>query len=197
MTNCADLGTEPEILDERLHKTFLRGRNWGSIILLEDAEDLVCPRNKHELKRSGLVSIFLRHLEYSEGVHFITTSNDCRIDPALYSRTTLCFGLPRLSFEDQQSIWLTFIDRIDKKYLGGSTKELVSYIRNDLKELNHGHHIAMNGRQIRNCVDGALALARAERVTFQPKHIQRMLVLGKEFQTYLEQDAEAASGGRR
>ena len=185
MANCADLGTEPDVFEQRLHNTLLRGANWKSMILFEDADAIVYSRDMYQLRRSAIVSIFLRHIEYSEGIHFITTSNDCNIDPAIRSRAHLALGLPRLTFDAQEWIWLNFIGRISTELLANKA-ELDSFIKHDLRNLHQRDHGAMNGRQIRNCVDAALALARVEGgATLRPGHIKRILDLGKEFRSFL------------
>lgn len=199
VTDCADLGTEPDVLEQRLYETFLRGVNWGSIILLDDADALVLQRSQQDRKRSAVVSILLRHLEYSDGIHFITTSSLYPVDRALLSRIHIPVGFNDFQFPEQQSIWLMFIERIDGLHDDTTKAELASFITNNLELLDGGAYMAMNGRQIRNCIDASLALARSEGESIlEPRHIRRMLRLGWEFREFLKQHdtIRAQSTGR-
>lgn len=187
-TDCADLGTEPDVLEQRLHETFLRGTNWGSIVLLDDVDPLIWKRSYIDPKQSALVSVLLRHLEYSEGIHFIATSFCRDFDESLMSRIHLPLGLRDLTFHAQQEVWLKFIGSIDGLQEDSSKAELTSFINTRLESLDDGAHTSMNGRQIRNCVDASLALARNEgESTLKPIHISRVLHLGNEFKAYLKQ----------
>lgn len=190
MTSCADLGTEPDIAEQRLHEALLRGVNWGAIVLLDDADLFIHRRDVHDMKRNALVTIFLHHLEYSEGIHFITSNKTCVFDLALMSRTHLIVQLPDFSFEAQQWIWRQFIVGIDVQH-SVDRAELESFINNDLKSLDNGSHAKMNGRQIRNCLDASLALARTRQSALKLSDVKRMLTLGKEYMEILEQSPNA------
>jgi hypothetical protein len=47
---------------------------WGAILLLDEADVFLEKRNMHDIHRNALVSIFLRQLEYFQGILFLTTN---------------------------------------------------------------------------------------------------------------------------
>jgi len=51
-----------------------RNNRWDAVLLLDEADVFLEARSAHDLERYKLVSIFLRLLEYYEGILFLTTS---------------------------------------------------------------------------------------------------------------------------
>ena len=47
---------------------------WEAVLLLDEADVFLEARSTHDLERNKLVSIFLRVLEYYEGILFLTTN---------------------------------------------------------------------------------------------------------------------------
>lgn len=185
MVSCADLGTEPDVVDQRLYETLLRGRNWGAIILLDDADEFVHQRDTHNMKRSALVTIFLHQLEYSEGIHFVTTNKLCKFDSALESRTHLMFEIHDFTPEARKFVWTKFVKDIGVQFIADET-EILSLVKPDASSFDH-----MNGRQIRNCLDAALALARINGSTLNIGHIETVLEFGEEFRRCTHESAHA------
>jgi SpoVK/Ycf46/Vps4 family AAA+-type ATPase len=192
MVTCGDMGTDPDTLEWRLQETFLRAANWKAILLLDEADVFIAKRDSYDLKRNALVSIFLRHLEYSEGLLFMTTNRREELDPALESRIHMALELPVFDIEAQKFVWLSLIESLED--LRDEEKlELRSFIKKDLQELDGGAYLRMNGRQIRNCMSAALALAQGVHKSsgsggrLKSRHIEDMLRLGKEFRDYLNE----------
>lgn len=44
---------------------------WKAILLLDEADIFLQERDVHDVKRNALVSIFLRELEYFDGILFV------------------------------------------------------------------------------------------------------------------------------
>ena len=80
-----DIGTEPQTVEKELNKFFRLGEQWGTILLLDEADVYLESRNNRDLKRNSLVSgnldfghecrlrliktiVFLRALEYYQGL---------------------------------------------------------------------------------------------------------------------------------
>lgn len=70
--SCGDLGTEPEQLEARLKEVFEYAVAWKAILLLDEADIFLQERNLNDLKRNALVTIFLRELEYFDGILFVS-----------------------------------------------------------------------------------------------------------------------------
>ena len=61
-----------------------------SILLLDEADVFLERRSPENLTRNGLVSVFLRKLEYYEGIVFLTTNRVSHFDEAILSELILC-----------------------------------------------------------------------------------------------------------
>jgi hypothetical protein len=62
---CAgDLGNDAEHLKHRLSEITSLAHKWKAVILLDEADMYLEQRSFQNIRRNGLVSIFLRHLEY-------------------------------------------------------------------------------------------------------------------------------------
>ena len=64
MASAGELGTDSRFLCHA----------WGAILLLDEADVFLEKRNMHDIHRNALVSIFLRQLEYFQGILFLTTN---------------------------------------------------------------------------------------------------------------------------
>ncbi|KAF2817426.1 P-loop containing nucleoside triphosphate hydrolase protein [Mytilinidion resinicola] len=83
---------------------------WNAILLLIDEADVFLEQqSNHDLKRNDLVSVFLRLLEYYEGIMFLTSNRMKAFDTAFKSRIHLAINYPRLSGPSQRELWLTFL----------------------------------------------------------------------------------------
>ena len=69
--SCGDLGTEPEQLEVKLKEVFEYAVTWKAILLLNEADIFLQERDVHDVKRNALVSMFLRELEYFDGILFV------------------------------------------------------------------------------------------------------------------------------
>ncbi|KAK6077366.1 ATPase [Seiridium cupressi] len=181
---CGDLGVNPGVLDQKLQETFTRAKNWNSMVLLDDADIYVYERDVYNLERNALLPIFLRHLEYSDCLTFISVSRIGTVDPAVVTRIHVGVPFPNFDFGTQQKIWHRVIERLPHDYV--ERDEMQDFITHQLGELDSGRYREMNGRQIRNCIDVALILARNEGSSkMQHRHVERVLELGKDFKDHV------------
>ena len=179
MVTCGDLGTQPDVIEIRLKKIFEDAFNWNAILLLDEADVFLQERDIHDLKRNALVSIFLRHLEYFEGILFLTTNRPGALDEAFQSRIHITLGLPDLNVDSQIKVWKIFIRKLNiPKDQENAIKKLVT---DDIKK--HGN---LNGRQIRNTIQAALALAFQSGTPINKEHIAEVLEIGRDFTNYME-----------
>lgn len=74
MVSAGELGTDSRYLETELQKILDICHAWGAILLLDEADVFLEKRNLHEISRNALVSIFLRQLEYFQGILFLTTN---------------------------------------------------------------------------------------------------------------------------
>ncbi|RYP76363.1 hypothetical protein DL771_001802 [Monosporascus sp. 5C6A] len=181
---CGELGYDSDALEERLQQALLRATNWKAILLLEEADVFVQFRD-FDLRRYAVVSSFLRHLDYSQAVVFMTTNRVTKFDPALLSRIHINLWFPDFDFKAQQEVWKDVINRLED--LNREDRENLTYFINyELEKLDERVYTHMNGRQIRNCISAAAALARGpgKNGSLKPIDVKNMLKLGKEFSDY-------------
>lgn len=108
-----DLGLDPRSVETKLQDVMSMCSRWGAILLLDEADIFLEERSLHELERNKLVSIFLRVLEYYEGIMFLTTNRVQTFDAAFQSRIHISLEYPELDKPARKAIWRNFLDRHD------------------------------------------------------------------------------------
>jgi hypothetical protein len=83
---CGDLGLTPSEVESSLKNVFRLAHLWDCVLLLDEADVFLSQRSKQDMKRNALVSVFLRVLEYYNGLLFLTTNRVGTIDEAFKSR---------------------------------------------------------------------------------------------------------------
>lgn len=83
---CGDLGTTVETVEKRLEEIFSKAQKWDCVLLLDEADVFLAERTKTDIERNALVSLFLRTLEYYDGLLFLTTNRVGTLDEAFRSR---------------------------------------------------------------------------------------------------------------
>ena len=86
---CGDIGTKPEDVEKYLESALHLGKPWGCVVLLEEADVFLEQRTLTDLDRNALVSVFLRVLEYYEGILILTSNRVGTFDEAFKSRIQL------------------------------------------------------------------------------------------------------------
>ncbi|KAI8932326.1 hypothetical protein NX059_010520 [Plenodomus lindquistii] len=86
---CGDIGTKPEDVEKYLESVLNLSKIWGCVVLLDEAEVFLEKRKITDLERNALVSVFLRVLEYYEGILILTSNRVGTFDEAFKSRIQL------------------------------------------------------------------------------------------------------------
>lgn len=86
MVSAGELGTDPRVLERNLTDILDIAHAWGAVLLLDEADVFLEKRSIHDIHRNALVSIFLRLLEYFQGILFLTTNRVETFDDAFQSR---------------------------------------------------------------------------------------------------------------
>lgn len=103
------MGTCDHGLDARLSATFDLADRWNAILLLDEADIFLEKRSPQSLERNGLVSVFLRNLEYFRGILALTTNRVETFDDAIQSRINLPLKFKDLDELAKRAIWTTFL----------------------------------------------------------------------------------------
>jgi hypothetical protein len=111
---------------------------------------------------------------------FLTTNRIGSIDEAVRSCVHVTLGLPILDQDSRREVWKIFIKDLNGRHKD-SRKDLLRYVNEKLSKS------ALNGRQIRNCVRTAIALADKEGEAISTRHLDEVVKLGEEFAEYMKQ----------
>ncbi|KAL8879103.1 MAG: hypothetical protein Q9198_003221 [Flavoplaca austrocitrina] len=178
---CGEIGTHSSMLEERLGEIFEDAVTWGAILVLDEADIFLQERDYESLERNALVSIFLRTLEYFNGIMFLTTNRVGTFDQAFQSRIHITLGLPILDQPRRTEVWTIFLQELAKSQnlspgqLAGLQSQAASTWSRQ----------AINGRQIRNSVRTALLVAEKKKEVVSEKHFETVLRIGREFESYM------------
>ncbi|KAG6354754.1 hypothetical protein INS49_003835 [Diaporthe citri] len=193
---CGDIGESAMEVEKNLHHNFLLAYKWGCVLLLDEADIFLAKRNKTDLRRNAVTSVFLRSLEYYAGILFLTTNRVGGIDPAFKSRIQLSLYYPRIDLDATVKLYEVFLKRArDEQTRIGVTqfkikqKEILRFASRHYRRLQKEGYNTWNGRQIRNACQTAIALVEHEAVHLKAGH--PMPVLGKRhFETVAEGSKE-------
>ncbi|KAI9656870.1 MAG: hypothetical protein M1821_003509 [Bathelium mastoideum] len=195
LTAAGDLGSEPTLLEERLLRYFRNGNDWDAVILLDEADIFLHERGDDDLERNSIVSVFLRAMDYFEGILFLTTNRVGVIDEAIKSRIHMQIGFDELNNDARNKIWNTNFERLRRAEIkldyAYSAKEYVEQSR-EVRDLN------LNGREIRNAFQTAVALAvdedyhnEAGQTVLSEKHLSAVMRMSMKFRDYMRKTNKA------
>jgi hypothetical protein len=145
--SCSELGTTASELETSLARVLSTAASLNAVLLLDEADVFLEARSPHDLIRNAQVSIFLRLLEYYKGMLFLTTNRIHSFDDAFHSRIHITLGYAECDRQTRHHIWRNFEATIEGG-LGVSDAEWMELMAWEL-----------NGRQIRNVLSSAKALA--------------------------------------
>lgn len=208
---CGDIGTKPEQVEKYLESVLYLGKTWGCVVLIDEAEVFLEQRSLDNLERNALVSVFLRVLEYYEGILILTTNRVGTFDEAFKSRILLSLHYEKLSKGQRRKIWRGFINHLEDTHVPSNGKDTgrehrlhnggpsppaassklnsqadlpdIDYqeIRDYLDELA-SHEL--NGRQIRNIITTARQLAKFRNKTLDYGLLQEVISVSGKFEEY-------------
>ena len=141
MVSAGELGTDPRTLEAELQKILDIAHAWGAVLLLDEADVFLEKRTIHDIHRNALVSIFLRLLEYFQGILFLTTNRVETFDDAFQSRIHIALRYGELSSKAKKAVFKMFIERV-RVLEGIETMPFKEEDYNDLARHN------LNGRQV-------------------------------------------------
>ncbi|PQE22433.1 AAA family ATPase protein [Rutstroemia sp. NJR-2017a BVV2] len=174
MVSAGELGTDPRTLEAELQKILDIAHAWGAVLLLDEADVFLEKRTIQDIHRNALVSIFLRLLEYFQGILFLTTNRVETFDDAFQSRIHIALRYGDLSTKAKKSVFKMFIERV--RVLEGI--DTMPFKEADYDALARHN---LNGRQIKNTIRTAQALAVNNNEPLSMEHIKRVLDVANAF----------------
>lgn len=165
MMSAGDLGTEPHQVEYALQNILEMVAKWNAILLLDECDVFLEARTSHDLERNKLVSIFLRTLEYYEGILFLTTNRVSNMDAAFQSRIHVSMAYPNLTSSSRRQIWENFL---------ATSKQKSEISEKDLDDLSE---FELNGRQIKNVLKTAFLISVRKRMPLKKEFIETVLAI--------------------
>lgn len=204
MVSVGELGLDSRTLETELNKILDIAHSWGAVLLLDEADIFLEKRTIQDIHRNALVSIFLRLLEYFQGILFLTTNRVETFDDAFQSRIHVALRYGELTPKAKRSVWKLFLERVREK----EGVQIQEFTETDFDALSRHN---LNGRQvcpvlhseicifkfmranklqIKNSVRTAQALAVNEKTALSMAHIKRVLDVAATF----DQDLRGGTG---
>lgn len=168
-----ELGTDAKTLEKSLTRLLQIAGRWNAVILLDEADIFLETRTDNDVLRNAMVGIFLRLLEYHQGVMFLTTNRVKRFDPAFHSRISVALHYDEFDTKTRKQVWTNLLNAANLGDLAKKHAEELSLCK-------------LNGRQIRTTIRMALSLALSDNTTVSFQHIKETIELTQKFSDYLE-----------
>lgn len=161
-----ELGVSPDRLEDRLRQILDIATTWNAVLLLDEADIFLEARNEQDVLRNAMVGVFLRLLEYHQGVLFLTTNRVKNIDLAFYSRISVPLKFGTAGAAKREAIWVNLLDAAG--IVGLDTERLA------------GHDV--NGRQIKNAIRLAQRLSASRGVKIDEALMGEVMALTTKFE---------------
>jgi len=166
MLSAGELGTQVHDVEKKLDMVLEVTRQWGCVLLIDEADVFLQERDGLDLERNAMVSVFLRRLEYFQGVLIMTTNRKRTIDAAFDSRIHFKLHYAELSAESRSTIWKNCLDNVPADLSKEDIKE------GDIKQLAS---LKLNGRQIKNAMACAVSIAVEEKTALSLEGVRTIL----------------------
>ncbi|KAK6005007.1 hypothetical protein QM012_007786 [Aureobasidium pullulans] len=181
VVSSGDLGTDSFTLDQRLTQILDMASTWRAVLLIDEADIFLERRSLHDMERNALVSIFLRVLEYYQGILFLTSNRVDTFDDAFKSRIHVPLKYTGLDTSSRKQIWKNFLDKAE----GGDGNSIV-----DEEGLDKLAVHDLNGRQIKGIVRTATSLARYDNKKLDLETLEQVVEIQMDFEKDLVGDKQ-------
>ena len=88
---------------------------WKAITLLDEADVMLADRSTHKLTQNARTAVLLQLLEYSEGIIFLTSNMNLKLDQAIKDRCSMKFIYSKLDPETKLQILDSHLDRLNPR----------------------------------------------------------------------------------
>lgn len=126
-------------LEKQLDHIFKVAKHFNAVLLLDEADAFMERRTSYHDTHNRLVTVFLRKLEYYEGILFLTSNRAIEFDDAILSRIHLKIKYEDLTTESRRDIWAHFLSKA-RTHHG-------SHLVGD-RDLRRLESMALNGREV-------------------------------------------------
>ncbi|KAI2604300.1 P-loop containing nucleoside triphosphate hydrolase protein [Hypoxylon fragiforme] len=189
------LNPNSHVVERELGYFLKLGERFGAMVLIDEADVFLEARQAQDIERNGLVSVFLRALEYYRGVLFLTTNRVQTFDSAFTSRIHVALHYRALTDANRAKIWLGGFERLERD--SGEKVHVCPAARKYVYENVAVRALEWNGREIRNALQTAVALAETEAledgnedglVVVTEEHFRAVVELSRGFKIWTGRD---------
>ncbi|WP_200826758.1 ATP-binding protein [Marinobacterium lutimaris] len=129
------LGLNVAEMEKNLKDVLIRAQRWGAVMLIDEA-DVYIKRRDDNLTMNAVVGVFLRVLEYFNGLLFLTTNRIDDIDEAIISRCIAMVRYQHPDTEERSRIWqvmaqqfslpleATLLDQLAERFASASGRDI-------------------------------------------------------------------------
>lgn len=156
-----ELGVDASSMESRLSQILSTAARWNAVLLLDEADVFLEKRSTENLQRNAMVAVFLRLLEYYNGILFLTTNRGDNFDQAVISRVTLALHFRAQDESGRKIIW--------ENLLGNAGIKVTD------NELGHLSNLSVNGREIKNAINSSRALAASDGTGVTYQHLREII----------------------
>lgn len=157
-------------LEEGLKRALNIAKTFHAVLLLDEADLFLEQRAVHDLGRNALVSIFLRLMEYYQGILVLKTNRVQTFDDAFHSRIHVSLHYPPLTVEAREQIWRNFGAKMGPDTIDLSGEDYKAFAMSEL-----------NGREIKNSLASSKDLAAENGEKVSENHVTRVLEITASF----------------
>jgi hypothetical protein len=118
------LGLNVAEMEKALKDTLTRAQRWGAVMLIDEA-DVYIKRRDDNIAANAVVGVFLRVLEYFNGLLFLTTNRVDDIDEAIISRCIAMIKYHPPGADDRRMIWQVMTQQFALQLDASLIEELV------------------------------------------------------------------------
>jgi SpoVK/Ycf46/Vps4 family AAA+-type ATPase len=111
-------------METTLKEVLTRAQRWGAVMLIDEA-DVYIKRRDDNITMNAVVGVFLRVLEYFNGLLFLTTNRIDDIDEAIVSRCIALIKYAQPDAEARGRIWEVMAEQFGLALDGDTIAELV------------------------------------------------------------------------
>jgi AAA+ superfamily predicted ATPase len=156
-----ELGHDAKTMEDGLKRVLDLSRIFDAVLLLDEADVFLEARSTNDLKRNALVSVFLRMLEYYQGIMFLTTNRVASFDDAFHSRIHISLQYRELDTAARHQVWKNFGAAMEANVTDEEYRKLAAY--------------EVNGRRVKNIWRTAQALAADKDEKVGMRHLEAAL----------------------
>lgn len=106
------LGLNVGEMEKALKDVLTRAQRWGAVMLIDEA-DVYIKRRDNNIAMNAVVGVFLRVLEYFNGLLFLTTNRVDDIDEAIVSRCIALIKYYPPDHDARRRIWQVMIEQFE------------------------------------------------------------------------------------